>query len=372
MGKIEIIVPTLFGVEAVCAREIRNLGYETSSVTDGRITFFGDFEAVCRANMWIRTGERVLIKIGEFKAVNFDELYEQSKKLPWADWISKTGAFPVKGFSLKSALSSIPACQSVIKKSVADALSEKYGIKLFSETGVTGQIQFSIVRDTVTLMIDTSGNALYKRGYRTRTNDAPIRETLAAAMVELSRWRCDKTFADPFCGSGTLPIEAAMRAKNIAPGLKRGFAAEGFIGAKYWSAARDEAKSLIKPEVDLDIRACDIDESAVLLTRENARRAGVLEALRISDAPVSKFYCDTYKGSIITNPPYGERMLEIKAAGDLYRELGQVYKKLNNWALFAITPNGNFENLFGKKADKKRKLYNGMLKCDFYQYFFNK
>jgi putative N6-adenine-specific DNA methylase len=369
--EFEIIIPTLFGVEAVCAREIRNLGYGTSSVTDGRITFFGDFKAVCRANMWIRTGERVLIKIGEFKASDFDGLYEQTKKLPWADWLSKTCAFPVKGFSLKSALSSVPACQSVIKKSVADALSEKYGIKIFPETGVTAQIQFSIVRDTVTLMLDTSGAALYKRGYRARTNAAPIRETLAAAMVELSRWRSGKTFADPFCGSGTIPIEAAMRARNIAPGLKRGFSAEGFIGAKYWSDARDEAKALIKPAVDLDIRASDIDANAAGLTRENARRAGVLKDVSISAAPVGKFYCGTYRGSIVTNPPYGERMFEIKAAEDLYVELGQAYKKLDNWALFAITPNGNFENLFGKKADKKRKLYNGMLKCDFYQYFFN-
>ena len=374
INKFEIVVPTLLGIEAITAREIRSLGYETTNVSDGRVTFKGDFSAVARANTWIRSGDRVLIKVGEFKAVTFDELFEKSKNLPWAEWLPKDAKFPIKGFSFKSALFSVSDCQSIIKKSIVSSMTKSYSMTWFPETGDLYQLQFSIMRDIVTIMIDTTGQGLHKRGYRPQSNEAPIKETLAASMISLSFWRPDKQLADPFCGSGTFPIEAALIARNIAPGLHRRFAAEKIsaIPKKVWLDAREEGNSVIKKDIRLDITASDIDENAVNLTKLNSKYAGVDRDIRVLKRPLSEFVSEAERGTLICNPPYGERLGEIKEAEELYRELGEIYRGLNNWALFSITSNEGFENLFGRKADKKRKLYNGMIKCYFYQYFSQK
>lgn len=370
MDKFEIVVTTLFGLEALVAREIRRLGYETTSVEDGRVCFMGDWQAVCRANLWIRTGERVLIKVAEFTAVTFDELFENTKSIKWSKWIGRTDAFPVKGYSLKSTLASVRDCQSIIKKAIADSLSSDYGITWLEESGIMYQIQFSLFKDKVTLMIDTSGEGLHKRGYRQISNIAPLKETLAAAMVELSHWKYEYPLCDPFCGSGTIPIEAAMIKRNIAPGLMRSFAFQNFsqLNEKLWQDARDEANSL-KKEVPLEIYAYDIDSSTVEIARNNAKKAGVGEFVIPQEGDARKLTLDMPYGTIICNPPYGERIGEIKECDKLYQDIGISFKKLDKWSYYIITSNENFEKLFGKTANKKRKLYNGMIKCNLYQFF---
>lgn len=370
MDNFEIVVTTLFGLEALATREIRRLGYKTSSVEDGRVCFMGDWEAVCRANLWIRTGERILIKLGEFSAVTFDELFEKTKKIEWNNLIGKNDAFPVKGYSLKSRLASVRDCQSIIKKAIADKLSAAYGITWLEESGIKYQIQFSILKDKVTLMLDTSGEGLHKRGYRQISNIAPLKETLAAALVELSHWKFEYPLCDPFCGSGTIPIEAAMIKRNIAPGIKRSFAAEHFsqIHDTIWVRARDEAYSL-KREVPLEIYAYDIDFQTVEIAKENAKKAGVGEFVKPQEGDARNIHFDMPYGTIISNPPYGERIGEIKECEKLYRDIGVNFKKLDKWSYYIITSNENFEKLFGKTANKKRKLYNGMIKCNLYQFF---
>ncbi len=371
INELEIVVPTLFGVEAVAAREIRNLGYETTSVTDGRITFKGDPMAVCRANVNLRSGERVLVKIGEFKATTFEELFEQTKKLPWSDWITKHVAFPVKGFSIKSKLFSVSDCQAIIKKSIVESLKDKYKVDWFDEHGAVYQIQFGIIRDVVTLMIDTSGSGLHKRGYRKQSNKAPLRETVAAAMIMLSFWRNNRTFADPFCGSGTIPIEAAMIGRNIAPGLSRSFAGEKFsqIDRSLWDIAREEARENIKQDAELDIFASDLDVECAALTKQNAVIAGVGEDIRVSAANALDFAPESDYGILISNPPYGERLGSLAEAEKLYRDFGKVMKKYPTWSYYLITSDENIEKCVGRRADKKRKVYNGMLKCDYYQFY---
>lgn len=370
MENFEIIVPVLFGLEAFAAKEIRRLGYETTSVEDGRITFKGDYNAVCRVNMHLRTGERVLIKIGEFEALSFEELFDKTYALDWERWIGKNDAFPVKGFCLKSQLASTRDCQAIIKKAAAKKLSAKYGIEWLPEEGSTYQIQFSVLKDKVTLMIDTSGEGLHKRGYRRQSNLAPLRETIAAAMVIMSYWKFEYPLCDPFCGSGTIPIEAAMFKRNIAPGLMRSFAAQEFlqIEAKLWENAREEAKSLEK-NVPLEIYAYDIDADTAALAEENARLAGVGKFIKTGVGDAADFFMDKPYGTIICNPPYGERLSDIKSCEELYRKIGKTFSKLDKWSYYVLASNENFETLFGRKADKKRKLYNGMIKCNVYQYF---
>lgn len=370
MENFEIIVPVLFGLESFAAKEIRRLGYETTSVEDGRVTFRGDYRAVCRINMWLRTGERVLIKIGEFKAVSFEELFDKTYALDWERWIGKNDAFPVKGYCLKSRLASVRDCQSIIKKAAAKKLSSKYGIEWLPEEGSTYQIQFSVLKDKVTLMIDTSGEALHKRGYRKNSNLAPLRETIAAAMVIMSYWKFEYPLCDPFCGSGTIPIEAAMFKRNIAPGLKRRFSAQDFyqINKKFWEEAIEEAKSLEK-DIPLEIYAYDIDPDAVALTRENARIAGVKNFITAGVKDAAEFFIDKPYGTIICNPPYGERLSDKKQCEELYRKIGQAFAKLDNWSYYILASNENFEDIFGRRADKRRKIYNGMIKCNIYQYF---
>lgn len=370
MSNFEIIIPTLFGMEAFVSREIRRLGYETTSVEDGRVTFLGDYNAICRANMWIRTGERVLVKLNEFQATTFTELFDNVYETDWAQWITPNGAFPVKGYSLKSQLSSVPTCQSIIKKAIAKKLSLAYGTEHMPETGETYQIQFSVMKNRVTIMLDTSGVPLHKRGYRHNSNTAPLRETIAAAMVTMSFWKFEQSLLDPFCGSGTIPIEAAMFKRNIAPGINRTFSAQQFpyINSGLWDNALEEAQSSVH-NVPLDIHASDIDASCVELTKNNAKKAGVDKFITVEHCDARKVFIDKPDGTIITNPPYGERMGDKKDCEQLYREIGKNFEQFDNWAKYILVPNEDFEKLFGRKADKKRKIYNGMLKCYIYQYF---
>ena len=370
MDKFEIIIPTIFGLEAFTSREVRALGYETTLVEDGRVTFMGDWEAVCRANLWIRTGERILIKIAEFNALTFDELFEATKAVDWADILPIDASFPVTGFCLKSQLASMRDCQAIIKKAIVSSLQKKHSITHFEESGAVYQIRFSIMKDRVTLMIDTTGDGLHKRGYRAVSNAAPLKETIAAAMVYLSHWKYEYPLADPLCGSGTIPIEAAMIKRNIAPGLTRNFLSENFIqfDNNLWKIAREEAKDK-KKNVPLEIIASDIDPATVEIARKNAYLADVGDAVCPVVGDVGSFYTDLSYGTIISNPPYGERLGDEEMCKKLYSDMGNAFKKLDKWSYYILTSNEDFEKSFAKKADKKRKLYNGMLKCNIYQYF---
>ena len=370
MDKFEIIIPTIFGLEAFCSREVRSLGYETTSVEDGRVTFMGDWEAVCRANLWIRTGERVMIKIAEFNAVTFDELFEATKAVSWADWLPENAAFPVTGFCLKSQLASMRDCQVIIKKAIVDSMAKKYQRTIFEESGAVYQIRFSVMKDRVTLMIDTTGDGLHKRGYRAQSNAAPLKETIAAALVYLSHWKYEYPLADPMCGSGTIPIEAAMIKRNIAPGLTRTFLSESFyqLNNELWGRVREEAKACEK-QIPLTILASDIDADTVELAKHNANIAGVGDAVCPVVGDVSDFSTELIYGTLICNPPYGERLGDAQMCERLYNSMGKAFSKLNKWSYYILTSNENFEKCFGKKAGKKRKLYNGMLRCNIYQYF---
>lgn len=369
---MELIITTLFGMEALVSKEVKKLGYTVTEVTDGRVTFIGDESAIARCNLWVRCGERLLIKMGEATVTTFDELFEFTRQLPWEDWIEKEDAFPVKGYSLKSTLFSVPGCQSIIKKAVVSALEETYGQKWFPETGTLYQIEFSLIKDKLTLMIDTSGQPLHKRGYRRNSNRAPLKETIAAAIVTLTRFRYDGVFADPFCGSGTIPIEAGLIAKNIAPGIHRDFAAMRFpqISDKIWKNAKEEANSLIRQDSRLKILASDIDPEAIRLTTHNAKVAGVSDMMEITEKPMQEFFPSEAVGTICSNPPYGERLLDETACRLLYKEMGRHFRTdLPGWSVFVLTPEEKFEDYYGKFCDKKRKLYNGMIKCNLFQYF---
>ena len=370
MEKFEIIIPCLFGMEAFVTKEIRRLGYETTHVEDGKVTFLGDMEAVCRANLWLRCGERVLIKVGEFNAVSFEELFEKTKALDWDRWLSKNSAFPVKGFCLKSTLASMRDCQAIIKKAIVSNLSEKYGIEWLPEDGASYQIQFSVMKDRVTLMIDTSGDGLHKRGYRRISNAAPLKETIASAMIMLSYWKFEYPLCDPFCGSGTIPIEAAMFKRNIAPGISRSFAFENFdqTDSALLSRCRQEARDMAR-NTPLNIIASDIDKDTAELAEQNAKIAGVADCISFSQGNALDFTSNQSYGSIICNPPYGERLSDADACYELYENMGKTFRKLPDWSYYILASDEEFEKHFGKKADKRRKIYNGMIKCNIYQYF---
>lgn len=370
MEKFKIIIPCLFGLEALVSKELKWLGYETLSVEDGKVSFLGDFEAVCRTNLWIRCGERVLIEIAQFDAVTFDELFEKTKAVKWADWLPKNAAFPVKGFCLKSTLASMRDCQAIIKKAVATSLSESYGIDWLPETGAAYQLQFSVMKDKVTLMIDTSGDGLHKRGYRRIANAAPLKETIAAAMVMLSFWKYEYPLCDLFCGSGTIPIEAAMFKRNIAPGLSRNFSAENFsqIPTELWRIAREEARDKMR-NTPLNIYASDIDADIITIAEQNAKIAGVGDAITFDCKDATGFSSPESYGSIISNPPYGERLGDKSDCETLYGDFGRTFSALKDWSCYILAADEDFEKHFGKKADKRRKIYNGMIKCNIYQYF---
>ncbi len=370
---MELVATCLFGLEGILGEEIDNLGYKRIETIDGRITFEAPIQAIARCNIRLRTAERVLIKLGSFKAYSFDDLFEGTKKLPWSDYIGKNDAFPVKGHSIRSKLFSIPDCQKIVKKAVVNSLGEKYKMRIFPETGVKYQIEFFILNDKVTLMIDTSGAGLHKRGYRALSGAAPLRETLAAAMVKLSRMRDNVIICDPLCGSGTIAIEAAMQACNIASGLKRNFAAQGYaiLDEKAWSLEREEARSEITQPLT-KIFGSDIDAAMIELACENAKKAGVANAVEFAVADARKFVSplENARGTIITNPPYGERLGDLTQARDLCKALGKNFETaVPSWQMYIITSDELFERYFARRADKKRVLYNGMIKCNLYQFF---
>lgn len=370
--KFELVATCLFGLENLLGEEIDRLGYERVSTIDGRITYLGDEEAVALSNVFLRYAERVFIKLGSFRATSFEELFEGTRALPFPDFIGKNDAFPVKGHSIKSKLFSIPDCQSIVKKAAVVSMSERYGISVFPETGVKYQIEFFILNDLATVMIDTSGTALHKRGYRKDALGAPIRETLAAAIAATSRPRDNVLLWDPMCGSGTIAIEAAMLMRGIAPGRSRSFAAEAFsfIPESIWRRAREEAFDLEHP-TDFEAYASDIDPAAVELAKKNAKLAGVDSTIKIFECDARKISAPGRRGTIVTNPPYGERLGTVKEVEALYREIGVHFRSLAPWQVYVITSHPSFERLYGKRADKVRKLYNGMLPCYLYQYFKN-
>lgn len=362
-------VPCLFGLEGPLGGELRRLGMENVTAENGRVRFEGDLAAMAKTNISLRYGERVLIELGSFRAETFDELFEGTRALPWEDLIPKDGVFPVKGHSLNSKLHSVPDCQKIIKKAVASRLGSKYSLAWLPEDGETYQIQFSVMKDTATLYLDTSGAGLHKRGYRPAHVAAPLRETLAAAIVWVTRYRGREDFCDPFCGSGTIAIEAALAAKNRAPGLTRSFAAESWplAGSDVWSAARDEARAG-EFSGGYSIFASDIDPRAVDMARQNARRAGVEDLITFEVADATKFSRATENGILASNPPYGERIMEKREAEALYREFGAAVRGLKNWKTYILSSHTEFERTFGATAEKKRKLYNGMIKCELYMY----
>lgn len=372
MNKMEWIAPCHFGLESVLKREIQDLGYEISQVEDGRVTFYGEADAACRANIFLSTAERVLLKVGSFKAVTFDELFEKTKALPWEAYIPKDGKFWVaKASSVKSKLFSPSDIQSIMKKAMVERLKSKYRIQWFQEDGASYPLRVFLMKDIVTIGIDTSGDSLHKRGYRPAAGKAPISETLAAALIMLTPWRKDRILVDPFCGSGTFPIEAAMMAAKIAPGMNRSFTAEtwtNLIGKKYWYEAIDEANDLIEDEIETDIQGYDIDGSVVRMARENAENAGVAHLIHFQERAVKDLRHPKKYGFIITNPPYGERLEDRETLPQIYREFGESFKGLDNWSAYMITSFEDAERYFGRKADKNRKIYNGMLKTYFYQF----
>ena len=365
-----LCVPCLLGLEGPIADELKRLGISNVTNENGRVYFSGDDAALARANICLRIGERVLIEMGQFDAFSFEELFQGTKALPWEMLIPKDGAFPVKGYSLNSKLFSVSDCQKIIKKAIVERLCGVYGIEWFPETGALYQVQFSIMKDRVSLCIDTSGEGLHKRGYRPAHNAAPLKETMAAAMVKLARFNGKGDFCDPFCGSGTIPIEAALIAKNRAPGLDRSFTAMSWqsIPRQVWLSEREAAMSR-EFHGDYSIVGSDIDPRAVQLARENAQRAGVADVIRFETADAMSFSRTTERGVIVTNPPYGERIMEKQEAEELYRGFGKAYAQSRNWQLYLLSSHTEFERCFGRQADKKRKLYNGMIKCDLFMYF---
>lgn len=371
MEMFEMVAPCLLGVEGLVGEELRDMEAAEVRPENGRVFFKGDEHMLARANMGSRYSERILIHLGTFPARTFEELFQGVKSLPWERWIGKEDAFPVKGRSLNSKLHSLPDCQSIIKKAVVERLRSSYHVSWFEETGPLHQIQFLIMKDQASLMLDASGVGLHKRGYRQNSTEAPIKETLAAAMVKLARVRSDGNFIDPFCGSGTLLTEAALYALNIAPGLQRRFSAEKWaqVDNRVWQEERNRARDLVRRDATFRATGYDIDPAAVSLALDNAKKAGVIAFVRAEKRDIRDFTAEGDYGCVICNPPYGERLLDIHTAQELYRVMGKVFVPQHGWSYSIISPDETFEDCFGRKADKRRKLYNGMIKCQYYQYF---
>ena len=369
--KLQLIATCLFGLEKLLGEEIDALGLKRIETIDGRVTFEGEPCDVARANIHLRCAEHVFICLGKFSATTFDELFEGTKALAWEDWIGKLDAFPVKGHCIKSRLFSVPDCQSIVKKAIVERLSSKYGVRWLVEEGAKYQVEFFLFKDVASLMIDTSGIPLHKRGYRPAAGPAPLRETLAAALALTARPREDVLFWDPMCGSGTIAIEAALILANKAPGLGRAFAAEAFlqIPACLWTAAREAAEAAIKRDSSYEVYASDIDEDILDTVYENALRAGVEEHMNIFCADARKIEKLDRRGTVVCNPPYGERLMTPREAEELYRDMGRAFARLSPWQIYIITSHPQFERFYGARADKIRKLYNGMIPCNLYQYF---
>lgn len=371
MAKIELIATAAFGLEAIVARELRNLGYEDVKVENGKVAFSADELGICRTNLWLRSSDRVLVKMGSFQARTFEELFQQTKALPWEDWLPEDANFPVQGKSLKSKLFSVSDCQAIVKKAIVERLKEKYKRNWFEETGPLYQIEVALLKDEVTLTMDTSGPGLHKRGYRRLAGQAPLKETLAAAMIRLSFWHKDRALLDPFCGTGTIPIEAALMAQNRAPGLKRSFAAEKWplIPKALWQEAWQEALDLWDRDVKLHIYGSDIDSEALALARVHALEAGVQDVVHFQRLPAAEVRSRFHYGHLFANPPYGERLGDAEDVEGVYGDLGEVFKRLEDWSLHLFTTHRSPERWMGRRWDKSRKLYAGRLECHFYQFF---
>ena len=372
MSRIELIAPCHFGLEAVLKKEITDLGYEIVQVEDGRVTFCGEEEAISRANIFLRTAERVLLKIGNIRAVTFEELFEKVKELPWERYVPSDGKFWVtKASSVKSRLFSPSDIQSIVKKAIVERLKTVYHMEWFPETGAEYPIRVSFMKDEATICLDTTGLSLHKRGYRTMVSKAPIKETLAAALILLTPWKKDRILVDPFCGSGTIPIEAAMIAANMAPGMYRSFTAEkwtNLLKRKCWYQAVDEAEDLIDRKISADIQGYDLDGEIIKAARQNAEAAGVDHLIHLQQRPLSALSHPKKYGFLISNPPYGERLEEKEHLPDLYTEIGERFAALDSWSMYLITSYEEAEHYIGRKADKNRKIYNGMLKTYYYQF----
>jgi putative N6-adenine-specific DNA methylase len=371
MKKVTLIATAAMGLEALVAREVRNLGYECE-VDNGKVTFEADVQAICRANLWLRTADRIKIKVGEFKARTFDELFENTKALNWGDYIPEDAEFPVVGKSVKSKLFSVSDCQSIVKKAVVNKLQHTYKrTTWFEEQGPLYRIEVSILKDVATLTIDASGVGLHKRGYRLAQGEAPLKETLAAALVMLTNWTPDKPFVDPFCGSGTIPLEAALIGQNIAPGFNRDFASDDWvwIGKDNWNRAREEVEDLANYDQELNITGSDVDHRMVNIATENAEEIGFGDILKFKQMQMKDFTTREEYGYIVTNPPYGERLSEKPLVEKLYADMGNVLRPLDTWSVYLLTSHEGFEQFYGKPASKKRKLFNGFIKTDYYQYF---
>ena len=372
MDKMEWIAPCHFGLESILKREIQDLGYEISQVEDGRVAFRGGMDVVCRANIFLRTAERILLKAGSFQAVTFDELFERTKEIPWEDYIPEDGKFWVtKAASVKSRLFSPSDIQSIMKKAMVERLKKKYHTQWFQETGASYPVRVFLMKDVVTVGIDTTGVSLHKRGYRPAAGKAPIAENLAAALIMLTPWKRDRILVDPFCGSGTFPIEAAMMAANIAPGMNRSFTAEtwsNLVAKKVWYEAVNEAQDLITDNIETDIQGYDADPEVLRTARRNAENAGVAHLIHFQQREVKDLNHPRKYGFIITNPPYGERLEEKSALPRIYRDFGEAFRRLDSWSAYMITSYDDAERYFGRKAEKNRKIYNGMIRTYFYQF----
>jgi len=371
MARIELLALTAFGLEALVARELKTLGYEEVKVQNGRVMFVANEEGICRSNIWLRCADRVVVRRGEFTARSFEELFQQTKALPWEEWLPVDARFPVTGKSVKSQLYSVPDCQAIVKKAIVERLKDTYGISWFAESGPLYAVQVAILKDVVTLTIDTSGRGLHKRGYRELAGEAPLKETLAAAMVYLSYWNAERALIDPFCGTGTIPIEAALIGQNRAPGLQREFSAQSWpsIPGKLWVKAREEAQDLWQRERPLHIYGADIDGRALKLARIHAQEAGLAEKIYFQKLPVKETRSRFRFGHLITNPPYGQRLGTQEEVEVVYKELGQIYQELKDWSLHFLTTLAKPERFIGRRWDKSRKLYNGRLECHYYQFF---
>lgn len=370
MSSLELIATASFGLEAVVSRELKQLGYEDQSIEDGRVTFVADEAAICRTNLWLRSADRVLLKLGDFTAEDFGELFEKTKALPWEDWLPVDAAFPVRGRSVRSQLHSVPDCQAIVKKAIVERLKGFYHETWFEETGATYGVEVALLKDKATLTIDTSGLGLHKRGYRTLSTAAPLKETLAAALIQLSYWNRERPFIDPFCGSGTIPIEAAMLGRNMAPGLSREFNAEHWPRTPdaLWREARTEARDLARKEMDVTLIGTDRDEQALSLARYHAQEAGVAENIHFQQKEFRQLTTKRQYGCVICNPPYGERLEDAQTVEALYRDMSPVFAALDTWSIYVLTSHPGFETLFRKRADRRRKLYNGRIECTYYQY----
>ncbi|HYG60314.1 MAG TPA: class I SAM-dependent RNA methyltransferase [Symbiobacteriaceae bacterium] len=370
MEKIELLATCPMGLEALVAREIKDLGIQDVDVDNGSVTFRGDESAICRANLWLRTADRVLVKMARFPATTFEELFQGTRAVPWYEWIPADGNFHINGRSHKSQLTSVPAVQSVVEKAIVERMREKYKLEWFPKSGAKYSVDISLLKDEALLTLDTTGPSLHKRGYRKLAAEAPIKETLASAMIMLSRWHPERPFMDPMCGSGTIPIEAALIGHNIAPGLHREFAAQGWgrIGDGVWQAARDEAFDKADWDRPVEIIGSDVNSEVLEMAAHHLRAAGLSKSVTLRRLALNKVQTDLKYGYLITNPPYGERLGEREEVEDLYRALGRMTRQLQEWSVFVITAHKEFERFYGRRADKKRKLYNGRIECDLYQY----